>query len=146
MPIDEAYFIWLYSHVGSVETKNRSRTYWKLLQLLHNKEFTWDPKRIDKDGNRAQYGKNLRHQFLDASGLDPGQSNWLTRGCSFLELLVALAWELEFEGGESQTYWFWVLIGNLGLYDCTDANPPDERTVEHILNVVIDRTYARNGA
>lgn len=147
MPIDEAYFVWLYSQVGSVDRTNLSKTYWKLLRLLHDKEFTWDPKTIEKDGNRAQDGKDLRQQFLQETGkkVPAREKDWLTYGCSFLELLVALSWQLEFEGGETQADWFWVLIDNLGLTDCTDANPPNKGIVEVVMDIVIDRSYGPNG-
>jgi hypothetical protein len=149
MPLDEAYFVWLYSQVGSVDLKNRSKTYWRLMQLLHNKEFTWDPKQMEKDGNRASDGKNLRQQFLRETNhrVAKSEEDWLHYGCSFFELLVALAWLLEFEdAGKTQAQWFWVLIDNIGLTECTDANPPDPIIIDHILNQVIDRSYATNGA
>ena len=62
MPLDEAYFTWLYSQVGSVKNRNRAKTYWKLLRILHGKEFTWT--NIEKDANRAKDGMNLRRDFL----------------------------------------------------------------------------------
>lgn len=148
MPLDEAYFVWLYSQVGSVELKNLSKTYWHLMQLLHNKEFTWDPNTIEKDGNRAQDGKDLRQQFLRETGtkVPTRDAGWLQYGCSFLELMVAISWQLEFEDGEmTQAEWFWTLIDNLGLSECTDANRPAEEAVNRILDQVIDRTYAMNG-
>jgi len=145
MPLDEAYFVWLYSQVGSVHNRNRSKTYWTLLRLLHKKEFTWS-KKIEKDGNRAEDGRNLRTEFLRETKTRVTEPGWLELGCSMLELLVALAWKLEFEGGGKQADWFWVLIDNLGLMECTDANPPEEDIIDHILTKVIQRDYAPNGA
>jgi len=40
-PLDELYFTWLYSQVGSVRTRNPARTYWSLLRYLYTKEFVW---------------------------------------------------------------------------------------------------------
>lgn len=152
MPLDEAYFVWLYSQVGSVTIRNRSKTYWKLLRFLHQKEFTWS---IEKDENRAQDGKNLRMEFLRESGnvKEPAlvieeaeQSGWLLMGCSMLELMVSLAWKMEFEGDGALAGWFWEMLQNLGLTECSDANPPEEEIVNHILDKVINRDYAANGA
>jgi hypothetical protein len=143
MPLDEAYLIWLYSQVGEVNNKNRSKTYWKLLRLLHEKEFTW---LIPKDENRAQEGKDLRREFLRQTKTKMDEPGWLDFGASFLEVLVALSWKLSFEGGGEQADRFWELIGNLGLQGCTDANPPENVIIDHILNIVINREYAANGA
>lgn len=148
VPLDEAYFVWLYSQVASVENKNLSTSYWTLLRLLHSKEFVWDRKKIDKDGNRAQDGKDLRSQFLHQTGatISKSDEDWLQYGCSVLELMVALAWHLEFNGGETQSKWFWVLVDNLGLSGCTDADPPDPSRIELVLDTVLDRQYAPSGA
>lgn len=146
MPLDETYFVWLYSQVGSVKNRNRSKTYWKLLRQLYIKEFTWDEIRMDKDGNRAQDGKDLRKEFLRETNTVVDQDGWLEMGCSFLELLIALSWKLAFEGDGELRDWFWDLIQNLGLLECTDADPPDESIVNHILNKVMNRDYSPNGA
>lgn len=143
MPLDEAYFVWLYSQVGSVDNKNLAKTYWKLLRLLYNKEFTWT---IAKDQNRAQDGKNLRAEFLGETGLHVTDRNWLDMEASFLEVMVALSWKLAFEGEGEPSKWFWELIDNLGLSECTDANPPEDAIIDHILNTVMERQYAENGA
>jgi hypothetical protein len=144
MPLDEAYFVWLYSQVGSVDLKNKAKTYWKLLALLHEKEFTWTDE-FEKDGNRAQDGKDLRREFLGSSGVKP-EGDFLEYGCSFLELLMALAFKLAFQSEVELKDWFWILIDNLGLLECTDANPPKKNIVYHILDKVIARDYAGNGA
>jgi hypothetical protein len=147
MPLDEAYFVWLYSQVGSVQNRNRSKTYWTLLRLLHEKKFTWT-KKFDKDGNRAQDGKNLRREFLRTTGtaLNKIDDGWMDLDCSMLELFVALSWKLAFEGEGEPHEWFWVLIDNIGLTECNDANPPEKVIIDEILDKVIYREYARNGA
>jgi hypothetical protein len=144
MPLDETYFVWLYSQVGSVKIRNRSKTYWKLLRLLFQKEFTWSD--IEKDENRAQDGKDLRTEFLRETNTVVDEDGWLDIGASFLEMLIALAWKLAFEGGGEVSERFWEMIENLGLAECTDAHPPDEGIVNHILDKVINRDYSPNGA
>lgn len=146
VPLDEAYFVWLYSQIGSVEKRNLSRTYWKLLRLLYRKEFSWDDETMEKDGNRAQDGKDLRRRFLEETDVVNDESGWLEMGCSMLELLIGLALRLEFTSGSDRAVWFWEMIANLGLTECTDADPPDEHIIEHVLNKVIDRDYLPNGA
>lgn len=143
MPLDEAYFVWLYGQVGSVKHRNRSKTYWKLLRLLHDKEFTWSN---EMDGNRAQDGKDLRLDFLRETGTPVDDPTWMGLECSVLELLIALSRKLAFEAEGEPSDWFWVLIENLGLIECTDAYPADPRIVEEILDKVLERRYAENGA
>lgn len=145
MPLDETYFVWLYSQVGSVKNRNRSRTYWKLLRLLHGKEFTWS--NIEMDENRAHDGKDIRRTFLTETNTRNDDPTWMDLGCSMLELLIGLSGKLAWENDEfNQSGWFWQLIENLGLTECTDANPPDPRIIDEILDKVIERDYAPNGA
>lgn len=144
MPLDDAYFVWLYSQVGSVKNRNRAKTYWSLLRLFHKKEFTWST--IEKDENRAQDGKNLRLTFLRETSAKVDDPAWMDMGCSFLEMLIALADQISFAGGGVRDERFWEMIDNLGLTECTDANPPDELVLDRILNKVIEREYGQNGA
>lgn len=146
MPLDEAYLVWLYSQVGSVKNKNRAKTYWRLLTLLYEQKFTWSPETMEKDGNRAQDGKDLRQQFLRETGTPLTDPGWLDLDCSFLEMLIALAFAVAFEGGGTQEERFWEMIENLGLIDCTDANPADEAVVAVIVDKVNRREYGKNGA
>lgn len=146
MPLDEAYFVWLYSQVGSVSNKNRATSYWKLLKLLHQKEFTWS--NIERDENRAVEGRNLRRKFLNETREIPAADDvdFLEFGCSVLEMMVALSWDLEFEGLGTQESCFWELIKNMGLTECTDANPPEPIIIDLVLDKIINRDYAPSGA
>lgn len=145
MPLDDDYLEWLYAQVGSVDNKNLSKSYWTLMKFLYTKEFTWSY--IEKDGNRAQDGRDLRRQFLADTGLSTrGDPGFLDYGCSFLELMIGICVKLEFQSDMSVREWFWVLIENLGLKRCTDANPPDQEIINHILDKVLNRQYAPNGA
>lgn len=147
MPLDEEYFLWLYSQVGSVENKNLNQTYWKLLRLLFMEEFTWT---IDRDSNRAHDGTDLRYQFMRETNRSIGhrEKTWMQEPCSFLEMLYALAYKLAFESLEGATpaAYFWEMIGNIGLSECTDMDPPDPVIVKIILEKVMNREYADNGA
>jgi hypothetical protein len=148
LPLDEAYFVWLYSQVGSVLNRNRSKTYWKLLKLLHEKEFTWSD--IEKDENRAQDGKDLRLEFMRSENVqidsDEMRLGWTDLPSSFLELLIALSIKLSEQGGNRPADWFWEMIQNLGMTECTDAAPAEEVIISHILDKVMNRDYSPNGA
>jgi hypothetical protein len=140
--LDELYFTWLYGQVADVEVVNPSRTYWRLLKKLYTKEFVWI---IPNDDNRAEDGKDLRHEFLDEEGLDVPSPDWMRLGCSMLELLIGLSRRLSFEAEGEPRYWFWQLIENLGLERYNDNTLFPEAVVEDILDQVIWRTYTRKG-
>ena len=53
------YFRWLCQFVYG-KKKSKFGSYDKLLDILHNTEFTWT---IDMDSNRADDGKSLRRRF-----------------------------------------------------------------------------------
>lgn len=145
MPLDEAYFIWLYSQVGEVDNVNLTTSYFELMKLLYSKEFTW---KIPKDENRAIDGQNLRLEFVDKTeGVTGDLSTWINEPCSVLEMLIALAWKLEWDSeGTTQREWFWVMLGNIGLTECTDSERPNPQIVNGILDILLERDYAENGA
>jgi hypothetical protein len=144
LPLEEAYFLWLCSQVGLVDKRrnNKAKTYWTLLRLLHGKEFTWH--NIDLDANRADDGKNLRLRFLDETGRH-SEGDFGQFGCSMLELLVALSFDLAWNSDDQMDKWFWVLIKNLGLFGCSDAYPPSELMFDNIINKFINRDYDADG-
>jgi hypothetical protein len=148
MPLDDEYFEWLYSHVGSVELKNRTKTYWKLLKLFYTKEFTWDEENIPRDENRAEDGKALRLEFVNERKIrkTANVKSWMQEPCSVLEMMIALAWKMEFDGGRTQAEWFWEMIANLGLIDCTDAAKSEDIVVNIVLDKLINRQYGESGA
>lgn len=143
-PLDEAYFVWLYAQVGETESKNLANTYWKLLKLLYTKPFAWI---LERDESRAKDGTDQRMEFLRETDLVVDEPGWLDQPCSVLEMMIALAWKLEFDStnGEDQAYWFWQMIKNLGLIEFTDAHPPRKEVVDEILDRVLYREYAPNG-
>lgn len=141
-PLDELYFTWLYSQVETVEAANPSRTYWRILKILFAKEFLWI---IPNDDNRAEDGKDLRHEFIRCEGLEDVDSHWMELGCSMLELLIALSRRLAFEDDGEPDRWFWELMENLDLERYNDAAFIPEEEIDQILDEVIWRTYKRNG-
>lgn len=141
--LDDAYLTWLYSQVDArcVREKNPTRTYWSLMAYLYSIEFVYF---IGMDENRAEDGRALRYEWDDEHDL-PVPTEWLLRGCSFLEMLIALSRRLEFEGDGHADVWFWHLIENLGLQHYNDRVGFHPATVQNVVDTVIWRTYDRNG-
>jgi hypothetical protein len=144
--LDDLYLSWLYSQVGDVRVRNKSRTYWDLFTQMYNKPFVWF---VPNDDNRVMDGLDLRYEWMGSRpesewDIAPDR-DWLERECSFLELMVALSRRLAFEGGGHPPVWFWHLIENLGLKECTDRPRYDQGEVEKRLDNVIWRTYEPNG-
>lgn len=140
--LDELYFEWLYSQIGSVRLKNPSRTYWNLCHILFTKEFVWV---VPNDDNRVEDGKNLRYEFLDEKGIDPVDKHWLDEGCSMFELFIVLARILAFETDTEPYEWFWELCENVNLRDFNDRADIPKEYVNDILDRIIWRQYRRNG-
>lgn len=145
-PLDELYFRWLYSQVGSVRLRNPARTHWALLKQLYTKEFVWV---IANDDNRLEDGRDLRLEFLQEANIQNADSEWLSLGCSMLEMLIGLARRLNFETDASVGEWFWKMMYNLNLSDYTDeaglAGDYSEQDIDNILDELIWRTYDPDG-
>lgn len=138
------YFRWLYK---KVEKRSKVK-YWKLLQLLNDREFFWS---VPNDDNRLEDGLRLREIFARTrpSFLPPGPSIH----CSILEMLVALSGRMEdilsdSRKGDRTSDWFWEMIANLGLDQFHDGNfteANDSGVIDYILNQFVNRTYDRRG-
>ena len=139
--LDDLYLTWLYSQVGDVKVRNKSRTYWDLFTQLYLKDFVW---LVPNDDNRVQDGIDLRWEYISEAGIqvDP---EWLDRNCSFLEMLIGLSRRLAFEGEGHPPVWFWHLIQNLGLQECTDRPKYNQSEVDERLDIVILRLYDPDG-
>lgn len=137
--IDEQYLDWLYRQV-LVRTRGGA-SYWKLLRQMHQTEFAWF---VPNDGNRAEDGKDLRREWADQADLDP-DPHWMELGCSFLEMLIALARRMEFEADGTPHHWFWRLLENLGLESYHDGSGYSRNYVTKRMRVVMDRMYDHLG-
>ena len=109
------YYIWL---INMIDFENGHENCSKLLQYLHSKEYIW---KEWLDENRAEDGLALRARFeKDTDYLDYSP---LEKPCSVLEMMVAFAERIDRDVMDSEygtPYWFWIMIENLGLKDCTD--------------------------
>lgn len=143
-PLDELYLTWLYSQVGSVETKDPAKNHWMLAKQLYMKEFVWF---VPNDDNRYEDGRDLRDEFIHECEVEFIDIDWMALGCSMLEMLVALSRRLSFEDDKPARGWFWRLMENLDIEHCTDLhyNSELEDEVNEILDTVIWRTYHADG-
>lgn len=146
-PLDDQYLEWLYAQIASINAPRGSQTYWTFTKQLFHKEFVWF---VPNDDNRVEDGKYLRHDFLNKTGSEYMDEDWMGIGCSMMEMLVALSRRLAFESDGMVSDWFWKLISNMGFetYDVTDARypPSTERKVDKALDRVIFRTYNYDGS
>lgn len=139
-PLDESYLEWLYNQV--VDTHRRSAlSYWTLFRVLYQKEFVW---LILNDDNRVNDGLDYRRDFITDRDISDSD-DWVSLGCSFLEVLFGLSRRLEFETDISLRDWFWHLIEVLGLREYHDKTLFPDQDVNDILDTVIWRTYLPNG-
>lgn len=143
-PLDDQYLEWLYSQVASAKQRNSSRGYWVLMRQLYAKQFVW---LVPNDGNRAEDGRDLRYEFFEEAGIeiDDQVSEWANLGCSVLEMLVGLSRRLGFEAEGDSADWFWHLIENLELADCTDRSNFDWEAVDDVLDRLVWRQYHHDG-
>lgn len=146
-PLDETYFVWLYSQIASIKLQNPARTYWTLARQLYTKEFVWF---VLNDDNRAEDGKDLRAQFLEARDIHNPDPVWMDLGCSMFEMLIALSRKLSFEDDQEPKFWFWQLMENLGLQEYNDRqyswdHAEAEKIVDETLDQVIWRYYSFDG-
>lgn len=143
--IDDRYFEWLYSLVGSLRNRNPHRSYWQLTRVLYTTEFIWF---VPNDDNRIADGKALRDEYIDETNEDDlDRLDWYHDQCSFLEMLIALARRASFDGKGTPPDWFWRMIKNLELIDYTDDifEVSIFEAVKEALDRVNQRTYEDNG-
>ena len=139
------YLDWLGKVVG------KAYQYSELLRYLHGIEFY---SLVPNDDNRGSDGVHLRDIYIDEVG--PQGSSSLPEGpCTVLEMLVGVAFRLEFDlaGGDYERPagdWFWVLVDNLGLMWFDNVNFDLGGTeIEEILPLkvrnLLERGYESDG-
>jgi hypothetical protein len=147
--IEGQYLEYLYHKIGSRTDNNPSHGHWLLAEQLYEKPFAWT---VPNDDNREQDGLNIRTEFL-ASLHSPYLGLELQHmPCSMLEMILALAERASFMDleGKDQFWWFWRIMDNLELLPYTDErymdSPESHANVDYILESLIRRNYASNGA
>ncbi len=126
-----------------------------LFDVLHDIPFEWDERNIPRDSDRADDGRYLRLRFSEESNMRIFDGE-LAYPCSFLEFLIALAFEIEdnimYDSSKpnQEVEWFWEIMSNLGLAKFTDERMHRESslayaTVNEIADMVMKRRYDYNG-
>lgn len=124
-----------------------------LFDHLYNTEFKWT---LDRDEHRAMAGQNLRRRFEDFAQI-PAPDEWSEWPCSFLEMVIALAYSIEDsimydpDLGDRVSEWFWMMMTNLGLHVCTDRwlgqnGQSGLSYIDDIVQTVMNRTYDFDGS
>ena len=58
--VEERYFRWLYSHIGSVHDLNPSHSHWKLAERLHRRIFEVTVKMdVNREGEGVDHARDL---------------------------------------------------------------------------------------
>ena len=144
-----SYFRWLLTWISNVDKYNVN-DYTKLLEFLLHISFSWDDN-YPMDANRAIDGANLRNMYMEEDDLpfEDGYFDTLP-SCSVLEVMIALADRIEMDYlrdpdmGDRTSVWFWLMLCNLGLDDCTDARFNENR-VSEVVTLFLNREYKCDG-
>lgn len=140
------YFDWL-TDIVCRDRFSKSISFRKLLAHLHSVEFTY---LIERDENRAEEGKDLRHRFAYYHASICNAERYLEGPCSVLEMIIALAIRCEENIMDDPTMgnrtgqWFWDMIVSLGLGSMIDREY-DEEYVDFVINRFLNREYEPNG-
>jgi hypothetical protein len=139
--IKEEYLRWL---EAQIKDDTSSKSYWDLINLLFDTEFTWSES-IPMDENRLVDARDLRVEF--GNEFRRPRSRVLNLGpISFLEVLIGLSRRLAFIAGGSAPGWAWILLGNLELQRMTNPlTRPKQARIHDITSTVIERTYLPDG-
>lgn len=143
--IKNEYFEWLYNYVCKGRSHDKV-SYVKLLDLLHQIEFTW---LIPNDMNRARDGVDLRYRFAMFKD-NEFVMDILDGPCSVLEMMVAIAIRCEesimddTRYGDRTGQWFWNMMSNLGIGLMTDDRF-DSEFVEKTICDFLNREYEPDG-
>jgi hypothetical protein len=140
--LENLYFKWLCAKVNYVMSPTPSLTYWRLLRILHTTEFVW---LLTGDDNRAADGVELRVEFLHEENISD-QPEWLSLGCSILEMFIGFSRRAQFITEVPAKDWFWEFVENLGLLDVNDGSELDDEEIQKILGQFIWRTYDKKGS
>lgn len=144
--IKHAYFQWLCDLIDGNRFSN-VRSYWMLLNRLHDIEFTWF---VPHDDNRASDGVQLRRRYSLVMD-DMSLQEYLQGPCSVFEMMVALAIRCEEtimddeRIGNRTGQWFWSMIHSLGLTPMTDQDF-DRQQVDMIVARFLNRDYEPDGS
>lgn len=133
--IDHRYFSWLCTMAG-VRPKGVAA---ELLRQLYLEDFKVI---LPMDHNRSDDGISLRHRFAFETCLVDVSDEWLSRECTFLEMIIALSDRLGLQIDMYTDSSFWHIMRNLGLNKFSDV--PDSE-IHEIVDRINNREYRTNG-
>ena len=142
--LDAQYLNWLYSQVGSVKTRQKSRTHWSLFRQLYDTIFVAI---VPHDENRIADARDLKYEFLAEAEGEQGDLDWMRLPCSMLELFIVLSRQLAFEMDDNANVWFWHLVEVLELEGFNDReyDKDAQEEIARTMDRVIWRTYEPDG-
>lgn len=142
--VKQRYYQWLLEMIDADSPEKDS--YNLLLRKLWLKKFYYI---LPMDQNREKDGMALRKEFKEDFGDEfTDYSSIESNGCSVLEMMIGLANRINKQIiRKSVAYWFWKMIDNIGLWDCTDDRfgLDGSMYVDDVIENFLDRTYKRNG-
>lgn len=143
-PLDELYLVWLYAQVEDPNRKNPRQTFWKLCRALFTTEFIWF---VPNDDARIEDGRELRFEFLQDAEIPDVDADWIDQGVSYMEMLIAFSRRAAYQDEKNPPAWFWLMIRNIGLYECNDSYEDDfiNPIVEEVTNQITFRQYDMDG-
>lgn len=113
------YFVWLCNKVDTFTAEHSD--YVRVLRDLHDTEFIWgNVGNLAHDENRAIAGRQLRYEFMSGKAVPTNVYGGMESPASVLEVLVALAVDINNKIVGSDTEpgrWFWLMLRNLGVLD-----------------------------
>lgn len=135
------YHLWLLEMMR-IDLPEHSH-YYKLMDDLDKKEFTWIN---DMDENRDMDAFELRKEYYFDNGYDV--RDVFTGPRSVLEVLVALSRRIEIEitgepGNDHIEKWFWEMLKNLGVL--IDDDIYDHEFVDRKLDIWLERRFNFDG-
>lgn len=146
LEIHDQYYRWL---TDPLKAEMPGKSYNQLLKRLSNLPFFWT---VPNDDNRGVDGLKLREDFIEHMNLGFYEMAILAKeNCSVLEMLVALAIRINdiCDGEEGAPKWFWNMLKNIGLDNCSDERYQTLNghvRVERYMNNMLSRSYGRDGS
>ena len=144
--IRDEYFEWMCDKVCGDRFADEV-SFRRLLTYLNDVEFDWIH---PMDRNRADDGIGLRYRFTYETGYERHMSDYIDGPCSVLEMMVALAIDIEEDImddpsiGDRTGQWFWGMIVSLGLGGMYDT-AFSERLAEEVITRFLNRDYEPDG-
>ena len=149
LALNDRYFRWLLGIIGFKEPM--SCRYISLLSYLYLTPFRLSNPVVGNDDNRLNDGFDLRVDYSDNFKRD-NQPAIFDEPVSVLEVLVAFARRIDddimYDGNLHARRWFFIMIDNLGLTECTDDSIDDYWSVDEvaqILDIWMSRDYGPDG-